>query len=327
MQKINWGIIGCGDVTELKSGPAFNKVKDSFLIAVMRRDAARAADYARRHNVPIWYDDASKLINNPDVNAIYIATPPGSHEEYTLAAIKAGKPVYVEKPMALNAASAEKMIQAAEAGNIKLVVAHYRRAHPMFNKIKDLLQQGSIGLPVSVRLEYFTKAIAQGDLTIPKVAWRVNPAISGGGLFHDLAPHQLGLMVYYFGNSITASGKSFNTGGLYTADDTVEGEIEFENNITFTGHWNFNAIERKDECIITGSEGEMRFSVFGKQEIRIKAGNKETMIAFDPPQHVQQPLIEKVVQYFLGNGPNPCPPEEGYEVMKLMDIFTGGGKV
>jgi predicted dehydrogenase len=326
MEKINWGIIGCGDVTELKSGPAFNKVQDSSLLAVMRRDGKKAADYARRHAVPLWYDDASQLINNPEVNAIYIATPPGSHEFYTLAAIRAGKPVYVEKPMTLNAASARIMIEAAREANVKLVVAHYRRAQPMFNKIRQLLQQGSIGKPVSVQLEYFSTAIAPEDLTIPKVAWRVDPAISGGGLFHDLAPHQLGLMIYYFGNPVSASGRSFNTGGLYAADDTVQGVIEFENNITFTGHWDFNAPpgHRKDECVITGSSGEMRFSVFGTQEIRMNVNGHETKIAFDPPRHVQQPLIEKVVQYFLGKGPNPCPPEEGYEIMKLMDAFTGG---
>ena len=217
------------------------------------------------------------------------------------------------------------MLQAAEANNIKLVVAHYRRAQPMFNKIMDLLQEGTIGKPQRVQLDYFTKAIAASDLTIPKVAWRVDPAVSGGGLFHDLAPHQLGLMIYYFGNPTSASGTSFNTGGLYAADDTVRGTIEFENNVTFNGHWNFNAFEgeKKDECIITGTGGEIRFSIFGKQEIRVTSGDEETLIAFDPPQHVQQPLIEKVVQYFLGKGPNPCPPEEGYEVMKLMDVFTG----
>ena len=76
---ILWGIIGCGNVTELKSGPAFNKVPDSKLIAVMRRDREKAEDYAERHKVPKWYDDADKLINDTEVNAIYIATPPSSH--------------------------------------------------------------------------------------------------------------------------------------------------------------------------------------------------------------------------------------------------------
>src|SRR4051812_21894478 len=113
MQTINWGIIGCGDVTEVKSGPAFNKVKNSSLVAVMRRNADKAKDYAQRHNVPKWYSDAKLLIDDPDVNAIYVATPPSSHEEYTLAALHAGKSVYVEKPMSLNAASAALMAKVA----------------------------------------------------------------------------------------------------------------------------------------------------------------------------------------------------------------------
>jgi predicted dehydrogenase len=141
MKKINWGIIGCGDVTEIKSGPAFNKVKNSSLVAVMRRDVEKAKDYALRHHVPKWYANARSLINDPEVNAIYVATPPSSHEEYTLAAINAGKPVYVEKPMTVNFASANKMANAAKEKNIKLSVAHYRREIPIFKKIKTLLEE------------------------------------------------------------------------------------------------------------------------------------------------------------------------------------------
>ncbi len=145
MEKINWGIIGCGDVTEVKSGPAFNKVPGSSLIAVMRRDAEKAADYAKRHNVPKWYAAANDLINDPEINAIYIATPPASHEAYALQAIAAGKPVYVEKPMAVNYAAAQNMAAEATAKNVKLCTAHYRRQQPLFIKIKQLLDEKVIG--------------------------------------------------------------------------------------------------------------------------------------------------------------------------------------
>src|SRR6476646_8946793 len=128
---IRWGIIGCGDVTEVKSGPAFNKVPNSTLVAVMRRDGKKAEEYATRHQVPKWYDNADRLINDPDVNAIYVATPPSTHEQYTLAALNAGKPVYVEKPMALHAASAMRMAETAKEENLPLVVAHYRREQPV----------------------------------------------------------------------------------------------------------------------------------------------------------------------------------------------------
>lgn len=154
MQHINWGIIGCGDVTELKSGPAFNKVPNSSLVAVMRRDASRAEDYAKRHGVPRWYSDAGKLIYDPGVNAIYVATPPSSHKEYTLAAISAGKPVYVEKPMTLNHEDALLMAHAAAENKVKLVVAHYRREQPYFKKIKELLEDKVIGETRFARLSF-----------------------------------------------------------------------------------------------------------------------------------------------------------------------------
>src|SRR4028118_950403 len=113
MDSTKWGIIGCGDVTEVKSGPAFNKVSNSRLVAVMRRDAAKAKDYAQRHQVAKWYSDPQQLINDPEVNAVYVATPPLSHEEYTVAALQAGKPVYVEKPMSVNMGAAERMLKAS----------------------------------------------------------------------------------------------------------------------------------------------------------------------------------------------------------------------
>lgn len=321
MSIINWGIIGCGDVTEFKSGPALNKVPGSALVAVMRRNADKAADYAKRHNVSRWYSDAAKLINDTEVNAIYIATPPSSHEEYTLAAINAGKPVYVEKPMALNYASAKRMAEAATAKNIKLVVAHYRREWPMFKKIKELLNEKAIGEVQNIKLEFERPPLTKEDLLDEKKAWRVNPAISGGGLFHDLAPHQLDIMYWLFGGTEKITGHSSNRGGHYAADDTVNGYIEFANGIQFNGYWNFNAAGSKDLCKINGSKGKLAFNFFETPVIEITTDGNTERLSFESLQHVQQPMIERVVQYFLGNEANPCSGEEGVEVMRWMESF------
>ena len=319
MQKINWGIIGCGDVTEIKSGPAFNKVPHSSLIAVMRRDAAKAADYAERHNVPKWYNDAGKLINDPGVNAIYIATPPDTHEAYTLAAINAGKPVYVEKPMALNYAAAKNMAEAAAEKNIKLSVAHYRREQPLFKKIKQLLQENAVGKILLVQLEFCALPYTATQLNNPHYAWRVNPALSGGGLFHDLAPHQLDLMYYFFGPVKKINGIATNQCGNYAADDMVAGNILFSNGIVFNGSWCFNAAAATDICKIIGTEGEIQFSVFSSNIVKVISNAKTESFSFDKLQHVQQPMIEKVVQYFLGNTANPCSGDDGTEVMRMME--------
>ena len=325
MKKINWGIIGCGDVTEIKSGPAFNKVKNSSLIAVMRRNEEKAKGYAFRHQVPKWYSNSANLINDADINAIYIATPPSSHEEYTMAALQSGKPVYVEKPMSVNALSAARMANAAKEKNLKLSVAHYRRAQPLYKKIKQLITEKAIGDLRFVRLELYKKPATHEYLTAPHTGWRLDTTIAGGGLFNDLAPHQLDLMYYFFGEIDKSSGLATNQAGLYKADDIVAGSILFKNDVIFDGIWCFNVDEKdeKDYCEITGTNGKISFSFFEHRPLIVTINGKTETLLFDPLQNVQQPMIEKVVEYFLGNGPNPCSGDEGVTVMQLIDSFTG----
>lgn len=315
MEKIIWGIIGCGNVTEVKSGPAFSKVPNSFLAAVMRRDKVKAKDYANRHQVKKWFTDAEALIQDTEVNAIYIATPPDSHEEYTIAALKAGKPVYVEKPMALNSIEAQRMQEAAERYSCKLSIAHYRRAQAKFIDIKRIIDDKILGKICSVNMRMAltpTPGLAE--------TWRVNPFISGGGLFHDLAPHQLDLLLYFFGEPVTIIGNSINKSKRYQADDYVKAEIEFSNNILFNGIWDFDVSKENevDLCLIKGENGNLRFSVFSDL-CELTINGETTSLLFDYLPHVQQPMIEQVVNYFLNKGLNPCSGTEAVMVMKMMD--------
>jgi predicted dehydrogenase len=322
MEKIKWGIIGCGDVTEIKSGPAFNKVSNSTLIAVMRRDGVKAKDYAQRHGVPKWYDNANDLINDEEVNAIYIATPPASHAEYAIKCIDAGKPVYIEKPMALNAAEAKNVADHSLKKNIQMVVAHYRREQPLFKKIKELIDSNEIGDIRHVKMELFKKPLKSELVT--SANWRIDPAQSGGGLFHDLAPHQLDLMYYFFGEIKEVFGIGVNQASLYVADDLVTGSILFENKIVFNGTWCFTVSEyhEKDICEIIGSNGKITFSVFEGNVIRVEKNGQEEILTFPSIQHVQQPMIEAVVKYFLHKDKNPCSGKDGVVVMNLLDQFT-----
>lgn len=318
-KKINWGIIGCGDVTEVKSGPAFKKVAGSDLIAVMRRDGAKARDYAHRHDVPRWYDNAADLINDPEVNAIYVATPPSTHEQYTLAAIEAGKPVYVEKPMALDYAAALRMAAAAAEKNVKLTVAHYRREQPRFKKIRQLIDETAIGRPLLVRLEYAKPPISDAQLADQTANWRIVPSISGGGLFHDLGTHQLDLLTFLFGPVKKATGVATQQGQGYSADDMVAASILFQNGVVFSGSWCFNAPAAEDYCEIIGTNGSIGFSVFSTDSITLHTGGTTTTLTFDPIPHAQQPMIDAVVRYFLGEGPNPNTGWQGAEIMRLME--------
>jgi len=323
MSDINWGIIGCGDVTEIKSGPAFNKVAGSNLIAVMRRDAAKAADYAQRHQVGKWYSDAEQLLNDADLNAIYIATPPASHLPYALDALKKGFNVYVEKPVTRNAAEAQQMADAVEQSGLKLTVAHYRRAVPMFLHVKSLLDSNAIGdvRTVQIRMWQSRKPALVADV---ETNWRVQPELSGGGYFHDLAPHQLDLMLLYFGEPEYYKGFSLNQSNATPADDHVCGQILFKNKVVVNGSWCFNVAESEttDTCEIIGTKGKITFPFFGKY-VTLKTETEEKTIEFTHPQHIQQPMIEKIVAYFKGEGPNPCSIEEAIVLMKIMDSFTG----
>ena len=315
MKKIIWGIIGCGNVNEVKSGPAFNKVPNSSLAAVMRRDKLKAEDYANRHQVKKWYSDAESLIQDDEVNAIYIATPPDSHEAYTLAAFMAGKPVYVEKPMALNSIESQRMQDAAEKFKCKLSVAHYRRAQPKFIELKRIIDEKILGEIISVEL----KMAMTPSLDLAET-WRVNPAISGGGLFHDLAPHQLDLMLFFFGEPTSIHGHALNKSKNYPADDYVSAEIGFQNKVLFKGLWDFDVKKENEEdlCEIKGTKGILRFGIFS-DFCELSLNGETKSLKFEHLPHVQQPMIEQVVNYFLDKGPNPCSGNDAIIVMKMLD--------
>ena len=317
---VNWGIIGCGDVCEVKSGPAFNKVSNSKLVAVMRRDAAKAEDFAKRHGVPKFYSEATDLIHDKDVNAIYIATPPIHHEEYLREALKAGKPVYVEKPVTINSASCERMIALAHEYNIKVSVAHYRRGLALFNKVKSLIRDGTIGNVRLIRLSTLQPEVSK-IITKTDDHWRIKPEVSGGGLFHDLSPHQLDIMYWIFGSPKEVSGRSLNQARKYPAPDVTLLEAVYTNNVCLQGVWSFNVAESaaEDRCEIIGDKGVLRFSFFKKSTLEIITESGMEILEPEYPVNIQQPMIESVTEFFRGEGPNPCSLEESLIVMRMMD--------
>jgi predicted dehydrogenase len=196
MKTIRWGMIGCGDVAEIKSGPGFYKADHSQLVAVMRRNGALAADFARRHGVPRAYDNADAIIQATDIDAVYVATLTDSHREYTLRCAAAGKPVYVEKPMAMNHVECAEMIAACRSAPVPLWVGYYRRALPRFLAVKDLVDSGAIGnIRMVITRQFQRLPPAEQMKTLP---WRINPALSGGGFFFEMVCHALDFLDFVF---------------------------------------------------------------------------------------------------------------------------------
>ena len=324
MDPINWGMIGCGNVTEKKSGPAFNKVPNSRLLAVMGRNPEKAADYAARHGVPVWYDNVDDLINDPRINAVYISTPPDVHLEYARKVMQAGKPAYVEKPMARNAAECGEMNKISRETGSPLFVAYYRRALPYFIKIKELIEQSVIGEIRCINIRLHNPPYAEETGDNPQPRWRVFPEISGGGHFHDLASHQFDFLEYAFGPIRQATGISRNQAGLYPADDCVVANFEFASGILGNGSWCFtvNKEQKIDETEITGSLGRIIFSFFDGYTITVEKGNSTQVYELPYPENVQQPLIDLIVQELTGTGKCPSTGISAARANFLLDQIT-----
>ncbi|MBZ0298526.1 MAG: Gfo/Idh/MocA family oxidoreductase [Anaerolineae bacterium] len=322
MGTIRWGIIGVGNVTEVKSGPGFLKARDSALVAVMRRSAHLAEDYARRHGVARWYDDAQALIDDPDVDAVYVATPPDSHKTYALMAAAAGKPVYVEKPMALNFAECAVMIEACRSAGVPLFVAYYRRMLPRFLKVKELLAEGAIGEVHSVQIVLHRRVQpASDDGSLP---WRVRPEISGGGHFVDLGAHIFDFLDDALGPVRRVQGIATNAGGQYPAEDNVVTSFEFESGVVGSGSFCFSTFYERDCMELIGTRGKVAFSAFDETPILLTTAEGSIEFPIANPSHVQQPLIQTIVDELNGIGQCPSTGVSASRTTQVIDQILAG---
>ena len=329
---IRWGILGCGDVTEVKSGPALQKAAGSQLVAVMRRTGALAADYARRHGVPRWYDDARALVADPDVDAVYVATPPGSHLEGVRLAAAAGKPVYVEKPMARHTPECDAMIAACAAAKLKLFVAYYRRALPRFPKVRELLAAGAIGTLTGLHYRFASPghagigAVAHQGPAQP--SWRTDAPISGGGLLLDLGSHAIDLLDFFGGPLQDVAGHAARLATTGDVEDVATMTFRTRDGVPGTAAWNFASRVKEDALELSGPEGRISLSVFGHEPVRLETARGVEHFEFPPPPHIAQPLIQTVVDDLLGRGTCPSTGESARRtnvVMdRMLDAYYGG---
>lgn len=313
MNQVQWGIIGCGDVTEVKSGPALQKAGRSSVAAVMRRDGEKAADYARRHGVDKSYDSAQKLIDDSDVNAIYIATPPASHCELTLAALNAGKPVLVEKPMSLTLEEGRTMAAAAKSAKLPLVVAFYRRALPRFERMRQIIQDGTIGAARSVSVVHRMRAPedAAGN-------WRLDPSVGGGGFFADMQSHTIDWLSYVFGPATSVMSEVRRQNRNIAAEDLVAFTLGYDS-VVASGLCTYSVAEQAESVTVFGDKGSVSMGFFRPSSISLSTAEGPEEIELPDPPHVHQPFVEQIVAHLLDGAPNPCAPEVGLQTMEVLD--------
>ncbi len=304
MKTIRWGMIGCGAVAEVKSGPGFYKADNSALVAVTSADPALTKSFAQRHGVAKAYDTSEQLVADTEVDAVYVATPPSSHKPLSLLVAKAGKHVYVEKPMAMRFEECREIVDVCAEQGVRLFVAFYRRAMPRFLKIKEWIDGGAIGEVLNVRAVQHQPP-APEDLSRATLPWRLKPEVSGGGKFLDMGIHELDLFDFLFGAIEEVHGVASNRAGLYDVEDTVTATWRHASGVQGYGSWCYVCGHGEDFVEIVGSKGRISFEFFSDKPLTlINESGTQTADIPNPP-HVQQPFIQSIVDDL--NGVAPCP--------------------
>ncbi|MFH4963380.1 Gfo/Idh/MocA family oxidoreductase [Gaetbulibacter sp. M235] len=318
---INWGIVGVGDVCEKKSGPAYQKTKGFHLKAVMRRDFNKAKDFSKRHNIEIYSDNADELINNPEIDAIYIATPPDTHLDYALKVAETGKICCVEKPMAVTFKECETMQSTFKEKDIPLFVAYYRRCLPRFLQIKTWLDNKEIG---DIRHIHWALSKPANDIDLSgNYNWRTDEAIALGGYFDDLASHGLDFFHFILGEFESVNGCTTNQQHLYSAKDALSASWIHKNGVTGSAFWNFGSWKREDKVEIVGSKGSIIFSVFDENPIQLITSKDTISLNIKHPENIQLYHVQAMKKHLNGIEKHPSTGETALHTAWIMDKILG----
>lgn len=310
---IRFGMIGCGQVTEKKSGPAFQKIPGCTLAAVMCRDEARARAYAQRHGVARFSTDARHLLEHPDIDAIYIATPPNAHAEYTIQAASHGKAVYVEKPMARTVAECEAMRAACARHGVPLFVAYYRRGQEKFLRLKQLMESGAIG-----EIRSFEYAYASPTAPVdPARLWLQDPALAGGGMLYDIGSHMLNMLLFLFGD-VRSLAPADPCPGRLPSQEQYAVTLQMAQEVTGSVALDFTALQWQDCLHVCGTRGSLQTSIMRNDPLLLCTQQGKEELAFAPIEHVQQPYIAQMVATLQGQ---PVLENSGWDGLRTQQLL------
>jgi 1,5-anhydro-D-fructose reductase (1,5-anhydro-D-mannitol-forming) len=312
---IRWGIIGCGNVAEFKSGPPLYQTPCSELIAVMRRDAARAADFAQRHGARRWYTDAAALIADADVNAIYIASPHALHTAQVKLAAAAGKIVLCEKPVGISAAEAQTCVDVCRAHGVPLSVAYYRRCWPIVRKMRALLSEKAIGRVVAARVQladYFA-----GD---PDRPWLTSRASSGGGALANAGSHWVDLICYLLGDIVSVSAQCSSQASGFETEDTIGVQLETVEQALVSLSITLQSPINLNEFDISGTEGRLRASPLSEGRLILeRAGEEPQTFTLPRSRFAHAEFVATLIDRLRSDQPPPIPGEEAIAVWRIME--------
>lgn len=313
---LRWGILGCGNVAEHKGGPPLYSVEDSELIAVMRRDQAKAEDFAERHGAKRAYSDVDKLLSDDEINAIYIATPPNLHCEQTIHAARAGKHILCEKPMAMSVSECQQMVDACHEAGVSLMLAYYRNHYPNIEKMKALMTDGAIGDVVLARINctgYYNPN--RQDLK----NWRINPEISGGGVLMDIGSHRISLLQYLLGDIASVKGFAETVHLDAVVDDSAVFSLRFGSGAHAVANINWNVGVGVDDVEVYGTTGCLRCSPLNSGNLTLETKSDGVQeLSQTPLPHTHTGLVQDFVNHIRTSEPIRCTGELGLQTNAII---------
>jgi 1,5-anhydro-D-fructose reductase (1,5-anhydro-D-mannitol-forming) len=283
---LNWIVIGIGDITRKRVIPAIQAEPRSRLYGLVTRDPAKAAEYG----VPAWAT-LDEALADSEVQAVYVGTPVFLHAPQTIQALRAGKHVISEKPMAMNKAEALTMVRAAEESGKTFGVAYYRRCYPKVQRAKQLLAAGAIGEPVSAELSNHMWFDGTGSRS-----WLVDPAKAGGGPLFDIASHRIDVLNFLFGQPLRVTAQLSNVVHHYPVEDNATVIVEYADGVRGIVDVRWHSKVARDECRIRGTEGEIEMSPLNGPEL-VWPGGRENL---PPHSNLHYPMIENFVDAVEG---------------------------
>lgn len=318
MRALRWGLVGCGDIARRRVAPALRDLESCELVAVSRADASRAEAFAAEFGARRWHADWRELVRDPEVEAVYVATPVHLHAEQAVAAAEAGKHVLCEKPMALSAAECVRMNAAAEANGVRLGVAYYRRFYPAVGRVAEILRSGEIGTAVVAQLNAFERFDpAPGH---PR-RWLLEKGLSGGGPMFDFGCHRVEVLLNLFGAPARVSAVAGNVVFRREVEDTACAVFVFEGGAQAVLTVTHAAHEPRDTLEVFGSLGSVRADVLNEGRLRVRTAAGERVEAHPPHANYHQPLVEDFARAVAEGRPPLVDGRDGQAVSEVLDLI------
>ena len=319
MDKVGFGLIGCGDIAQKRVAPALRDLLNCELVGVSRAQSKLAESFAKQFGANRWYADWRELIRDDEITAVYIATPVNLHLEQTIAAATAGKHVLCEKPMGLSASECEQMIESCRSNNVKLGIAYYRHFYPVVRRMNEIIESGEIGKPVVAQINAF-----EWFDPIPSHprSWLLKKERSGGGPMFDFGCHRIEVLLDLFGKIETVKATKSNSFFKREVEDVATAIFQFERGTTATLSVAHSVREPQDTLDIFGSEGSLHVTVLNEGKLRVISEAGERTESLPPAANIHQPLIDDFAQAVLEDRSPVVTGEIGLAVAEIEDAIN-----